>query len=75
MGIGIIVGLAEAGLDMTGAADLVIGTSSGATAAAQRAQRDTAARTVRLSAVPPVQAVDRAANDRQPCRWRLCSSA
>src|SRR6202030_4375225 len=33
--IGIIAGLAEAGLDMTETADLVIGTSSGATAAAQ----------------------------------------
>jgi NTE family protein len=33
--IGILAGLAEAGLDMTEAADLVIGTSSGATAAAQ----------------------------------------
>jgi NTE family protein len=33
--IGIIAGLAEAGLDMTAAADLVIGTSAGATAAAQ----------------------------------------
>jgi len=33
--IGIIAGLAEAGLDMTHAADLVIGTSAGATAAAQ----------------------------------------
>ncbi|MGH9123872.1 MAG: patatin-like phospholipase family protein [Acidimicrobiales bacterium] len=33
--IGIIAGLAEAGLDMTEAADLVIGTSAGATAAAQ----------------------------------------
>jgi NTE family protein len=33
--IGIIPGLAEAGLDLTQAADLVIGTSSGATAAAQ----------------------------------------
>jgi NTE family protein len=32
--IGIIAGLAEAGIDMTEAADLVIGTSSGATAAA-----------------------------------------
>ncbi len=32
--IGIVAGLAEAGLDMTEAADLVIGTSSGATAAA-----------------------------------------
>ena len=33
--IGIIAGLAEAGVDMTEAADLVVGTSSGATAAAQ----------------------------------------
>jgi NTE family protein len=33
--IGVIAGLAEAGIDMTDAADLVIGTSSGATAAAQ----------------------------------------
>lgn len=33
--IGVIAGLAEAGLDLTQAADLVIGTSAGATAAAQ----------------------------------------
>ena len=33
--IGVIAGLAEAGLDMTKAADLVVGTSAGATAAAQ----------------------------------------
>jgi NTE family protein len=33
--IGVIAGLAEAGIDMTELADLVIGTSSGATAAAQ----------------------------------------
>ena len=33
--IGVIAGLAEAGIDMTEAADLVVGTSSGATAAAQ----------------------------------------
>ena len=33
--IGIIAGLAEAGIDMTEAADLVVGTSAGATAAAQ----------------------------------------
>jgi NTE family protein len=33
--IGIIAGLADAGLDMTQAADLVVGTSAGATAAAQ----------------------------------------
>ncbi|HEY1625291.1 MAG TPA: patatin-like phospholipase family protein, partial [Streptosporangiaceae bacterium] len=33
--IGVIAGLAEAGLDLTAAADLVIGTSSGSTTAAQ----------------------------------------
>src|SRR5579863_7886453 len=33
--IGVIAGLAEAGVDMTEAADLVVGTSAGATAAAQ----------------------------------------
>src|ERR1700679_4055862 len=33
--IGIIAGFAEAGIDMNEAADLVIGTSAGATAAAQ----------------------------------------
>jgi NTE family protein len=33
--IGVIAGLAEAGLDMAAAADLVVGTSAGATAAAQ----------------------------------------
>ncbi len=33
--IGVIAGLAEAGLDLTEAADLVVGTSAGATAAAQ----------------------------------------
>jgi NTE family protein len=33
--IGIIAGLAEAGLDLTEVADLVVGTSAGATAAAQ----------------------------------------
>jgi NTE family protein len=32
--VGVIAGLAEAGLDLTGAADLVIGTSSGSTTAA-----------------------------------------
>ena len=33
--IGVVAGLAEAGLDLTETADLVVGTSSGATAAAQ----------------------------------------
>jgi NTE family protein len=42
--IGVIAGLAEAGIDMTEAADLVIGTSSGATAAAQV-----------LSSIPPAE--------------------
>jgi NTE family protein len=42
--IGLIAGLAEAGLDMTEAADLVVGTSAGATAAAQV-----------LSGIPPAE--------------------
>jgi NTE family protein len=42
--IGLIAGLAEAGLDITEAADLVVGTSAGATAAAQV-----------LSGIPPAE--------------------
>ena len=52
--IGIIAGVAEAGLDMTEAADLVIGTSSGATGQ-RRCAVDTAGRSVRLGAVPARQ--------------------
>lgn len=45
--IGVVAGLAEAGIDMTDMADMVIGTSSGATAAAQ----------VR-SGIPPVELLE-----------------
>jgi NTE family protein len=53
--IGIIAGLAEAGLDMTEAADLVIGTSSGATAAAQVRSGIPAAELLASVLSPPVQ--------------------
>ncbi|MGH3578980.1 MAG: patatin-like phospholipase family protein [Mycobacterium sp.] len=55
--IGIIAGLAEAGLDMTEAADLVIGTSSGATAAAQVRSGIPAAELLASVLSPPVQPV------------------
>jgi NTE family protein len=55
--IGIIAGLADAGLDMTEAADLVIGTSSGATAAAQVRSGIPAAELFASVLSPPVQAV------------------
>jgi NTE family protein len=53
--IGIIAGLAEAGLDMTEAADLVIGTSSGATAAAQVRSGIPAAELLASVLSPPAQ--------------------
>jgi NTE family protein len=53
--IGIIVGLAEAGLDMTEAADLVVGTSSGATAAVQVRSGMPAAELLASVLSPPVQ--------------------
>jgi NTE family protein len=53
--IGIIAGLAEAGLDMTEAADLVIGTSSGATAAAQVRSGIPAAELLASVLSPPVR--------------------
>jgi NTE family protein len=53
--IGIIAGLAEAGLDMTEAADLVIGTSSGATTAAQVRSGIPAAELLASVLSPPVQ--------------------
>src|SRR6204780_5792099 len=53
--IGIIAGLAEAGLDMTEAADLVIGTSSGATAAAQLRSGIPPAELLASVLSPPVQ--------------------
>jgi NTE family protein len=55
--IGIIAGLAEAGLDMTEAADLVIGTSSGATAAAQVCSGIPLAELLASVLSPPVQPV------------------
>ena len=53
--IGIIAGLAEAGLDMTEAADLVVGTSAGATAAAQMLSGIRAAELLAAVLSPPVQ--------------------
>jgi NTE family protein len=55
--IGVIAGLAEAGLDMTEAADLVIGTSSGATAAAQVRSGIPAAELFASVLSPPVQPI------------------
>jgi NTE family protein len=55
--IGIIAGLSEAGLDMTEAADLVIGTSSGATAAAQLRSGIPPAELLASVLSPPVQPV------------------
>jgi NTE family protein len=57
--IGIIAGLAEAGLDMTEAADLVIGTSAGATAAAQVRSGIPPAKLLASVLSPPVQPVGR----------------
>ena len=53
--IGVIAGLAEAGLDMTEAADLVIGTSAGATAAAQVRSGIPAAELLASVLSPPVR--------------------
>jgi NTE family protein len=55
--IGVIAGLAEAGLDMTEAADLVIGTSAGATAAAQVRSGIPAAELLASVLSPPVRPV------------------
>src|ERR1700756_4782436 len=53
--IGIIAGLAEAGLDLTEAADLVVGTSSGSTTAAQVRSGMPAAELLASVLSPPVQ--------------------
>ena len=53
--IGIIAGLAEAGLDLTQAADLVVGTSAGATTAAQVRSGIPAAELLASVLSPPVQ--------------------
>jgi NTE family protein len=55
--IGVIAGLAEAGLDMTEAADLVIGTSAGATAAAHVRSGIPPAELLASVLSPPVQPV------------------
>jgi NTE family protein len=55
--IGIIAGLAEAGLNMTQAADLVIGTSAGATAAAQVRSGISAAELLASVLSPPTRPV------------------
>ena len=63
--IGVVAGLAEAGFDMTEAADLVIGTSSGATAAAQVRSGIPAAELFASVLSSPVQPVGRN-RDRPP---------
>jgi NTE family protein len=55
--IGIIAGLAEAGLDLTETADLVVGTSAGATAAAQLRSGMTAAELLASVLSPPLQPI------------------
>jgi NTE family protein len=55
--IGVIAGLADAGLDMTEAADLVIGTSAGSTAAAQVRSGIPAPDLLASVLSPPMQAV------------------
>ena len=56
--IGVIAGLAEAGLDMAEAADLVIGTSAGATAAAQVRSGIPPAELLASVLSPPVRPVE-----------------
>ena len=53
--IGVIAGLAEAGLDLTEAADLVVGTSAGATAAAQVRSGIPVAELLASVLSPPIQ--------------------
>src|ERR1700692_35563 len=55
--IGVIAGLAQAGLDMTEVADLVVGTSAGATAAAQLRSGIPAGELLASVLSPPVQPV------------------
>ena len=71
--IGVIAGLAEAGLDMTEAADVVIGTSSGAIAAVQVRSGIPPAGLL-ASVSPRVNRAGGTANDCRPCRWQRCSS-
>src|ERR1700679_315710 len=55
--IGIVAGLAEAGIDLTEAADLVVGTSSGATAAVHVRSGIPPAELLVSGLSPPVQPV------------------
>src|ERR1700735_722764 len=64
--IGVIAGLAEAGLDLTRLADLVVGTSSGATAAAQVRSGIPAAELLASVLSPPARPVGLAHNREQP---------
>jgi NTE family protein len=61
--IGIVAGLAQAGVDLTKAADLVVGTSAGATAAAQVRSGMPAAELLAAVLSPPAQP---AGQNRQP---------
>ncbi len=72
--IGIIAGLAEAGLDVTQAADLVIGTSSGATTAAQVCSGMTPAELLASIFSGRETRSGRTGNRRYRCRWPRCSS-
>ncbi len=72
--IGVIAGLAEAGLDLTEAADLVVGTSSGSTTAAQVRSGIPAAELLASVLSPPAGWPDRTGHSRRPCRWPRCSS-
>src|SRR5579859_7651238 len=62
--IGVVAGLAEAGLDLTQAADLVVGTSSGSTTAVQVRSGIPAAELLASVMSPPVQPVGQ--NREQP---------
>jgi NTE family protein len=64
--IGVIAGLAEAGLDLTEAADLVIGTSAGATAAAQVRSGIPAAELLASVLSPPARPTGQKQNREQP---------
>ncbi len=72
--IGIIAGLAEAGLDMTEAADLVVGTSAGATAAAQVRSGIPAAELLASVLSRRRDRSDSNGKRRRPCRWPRYSS-
>jgi NTE family protein len=63
--IGVIAGLAEAGLDLTEAADLVVGTSSGSTTAAQVRSGIPAAELLASVLSPRVQAVQPVRQNRE----------